>query len=73
MAREIALDAETTGFEPHLGHRLVELACAEIEDFIPTGRSFHAYIDPCRDVPAEAERVHGLPAAFLNGKRKLLG
>jgi DNA polymerase-3 subunit epsilon len=68
MAREIVLDTETTGFEPHLGHRLVELACLEIEDFVPTGRSFHTSIDPCRDMPAEAQRVHGLSAAFLTGK-----
>src|SRR6185369_17007289 len=68
MAREIVLDTETTGFEPHLGHRLVELACLEIEDFIPTGRSFHTYVDPCRDMPVEAERVHGLSADFLRGK-----
>ena len=70
MAREIVLDTETTGFEPHLGHRLVELACLEIEDFIPTGRSFHVYIDPERDMPPEAARVHGLSAAFLKGKPK---
>lgn len=70
MAREIVLDTETTGFEPHLGHRLVELACLEIEDFIPTGRSFHVYIDPERDMPPDAERVHGLSAAFLKGKPK---
>jgi DNA polymerase-3 subunit epsilon len=68
MAREIVLDTETTGFEPSMGHRLVELACLEIDDFIPTGRSFHIYIDPCRDMPAEAQRVHGLSAAFLKGK-----
>jgi len=68
MAREIVLDTETTGFEPSQGHRLVEIACLEIEDFIPTGRSFHRYIDPCRDMPIEAERVHGLSAAFLVGK-----
>jgi len=68
MAREIVLDTETTGFEPHTGHRLVEIACLEIEDFIPTGRSFHRYIDPCRDMPEEAEKVHGLSAAFLRGK-----
>jgi len=70
MAREIVLDTETTGFEPHLGHRLVELAALEIEDFIPTGRSFHVYIDPERDMPPDAERVHGLSAAFLKGKPK---
>jgi DNA polymerase-3 subunit epsilon len=70
MAREIVLDTETTGFEPAAGHRLVEIACLEIEDFIPTGRSFHVYIDPCRDMPIEAERVHGLSGAFLRGKPK---
>lgn len=70
MAREIVLDTETTGFEPHLGHRLVELAALEIEDFVPTGRSFHVYIDPERDMPPDAEKVHGLSAAFLKGKPK---
>ena len=70
MAREIVLDTETTGFEPREGHRLVELACLEIEDFIPTGRTFHCYIDPERDMPPEAEKVHGLSAAFLTGKPK---
>jgi DNA polymerase-3 subunit epsilon len=68
MAREIVLDTETTGFEPSQGHRLVEIACLEIEDFVPTGRHFHVYIDPCRDMPVEAERVHGLSSAFLSGK-----
>ncbi len=68
MAREIVLDTETTGFEPTMGHRMVELACLEIDDFVPTGRSFHVYIDPDRDMPIEAERVHGLSAAFLRGK-----
>lgn len=70
MAREIVLDTETTGFEPHLGHRLVELAALEIEDFIPTGKTFHVYIDPERDMPPEAEKVHGLSRAFLQGKPK---
>src|SRR3982751_3300936 len=68
MAREIVLDTETTGFEPSMGHRMVEIACLEIDDFVPTGRSFHTYIDPCRDMPPDAERVHGLSAAFLRGK-----
>lgn len=68
MAREIVLDTETTGFDPKTGDRLVELACLEIESFVPTGRSLHVYIDPCRDMPAEAEKVHGLSAAFLRGK-----
>lgn len=70
MAREIILDTETTGFEPHLGHRLVEIGCLEIEDFVPTGRHFHVYIDPERDMPPEAEKVHGLSSAFLKGKPK---
>ncbi|WP_304167670.1 DNA polymerase III subunit epsilon [Phenylobacterium aquaticum] len=70
MAREIVLDTETTGFEPQLGHRLVELAALEIEEFLPTGRTFHVYIDPERDMPPEAEKVHGLSAAFLKGKPK---
>jgi DNA polymerase III subunit epsilon len=68
MAREIVLDTETTGFDPWTGDRLVELACLEIEQFVPTGRSFHVYIDPCRDMPTEAERVHGLSTAFLRGQ-----
>jgi DNA polymerase-3 subunit epsilon len=70
MAREIVLDTETTGFEPAMGHRMVEIACLEIDDFVPTGRSFHTYIDPCRDMPPDAERVHGLSGAFLRGKPK---
>ncbi len=68
MAREIVLDTETTGFDPFSGDRLVELACLEIESYVPTGRSFHAYIDPKRDMPPEAEKVHGLSSAFLRGK-----
>lgn len=68
MAREIVLDTETTGFEPSQGHRMVEIACLEIDDFVPTGRSFHTYINPCRDMPPDAERVHGLSGAFLRGK-----
>ena len=70
MVRQIVLDTETTGFDPLNGDRLVEVACLEIQDLVPTGRSFHRYIDPCRDVPAGAEKVHGLSAAFLRGKPK---
>ena len=68
MGREIVLDTETTGFDPLTGDRLVELAALEIEQFVPTGRSFHVYIDPCRDMPLEAEKVHGLTTGFLKGK-----
>ncbi len=70
MVRQIVLDTETTGFDPNSGDRLVEVAALEIEDFVPTGRSFHRYIDPCRDMPAGAEKVHGLSTAFLRGKPK---
>lgn len=68
MPREIILDTETTGLDPRGGHRLIEIACVELDDLIPTGRSFHRYIDPERDIDTEAERVHGLTARFLTGK-----
>lgn len=68
MAREIVLDTETTGLDPRSGHRLVEIACVELEDFVPTGRSFHRYIHPERDIDPDAERVHGLSLAFLADK-----
>jgi DNA polymerase-3 subunit epsilon len=68
MAREIVLDTETTGLDPRTGHRLVEIACVELEDFLPTGRSFHRYVHPERESDPEAERVHGLTAAFLADK-----
>jgi len=68
MAREIILDTETTGFDPKTGDRLVEIGCIEVVDFMPTGRSFHEYCDPLRDMPAEAQKVHGLSSEFLTGK-----
>ncbi|MFI4936845.1 MAG: DNA polymerase III subunit epsilon [Caulobacterales bacterium] len=70
MAREIILDTETTGLDPMSGHRLIEIGCIELNDLIPTGRSFHRYLDPERDIEIEAERVHGLSASFLTGKPK---
>lgn len=66
--REIVLDTETTGFDPDEGHRLIEIGCVELHDYVPTGRVFHKYINPERDVPAEAVAVHGLTAAFLSDK-----
>ncbi len=66
--REIVLDTETTGFEPGDGHRIVEIGCVELEDHFPTGRTYHVYINPERDMPAEAEKVHGLSASFLADK-----
>jgi DNA polymerase-3 subunit epsilon len=68
MTREIVLDTETTGLSPRYGHRVIEIACVEIEDFVPTGRNFHAYVHPERDIDPEAERVHGISLAFLEGK-----
>lgn len=68
MTREICLDTETTGLDPKTGHRLIEIACIEIEDFIPTGRSFHRYINPDRDIDPDAERVHGISRASLLDK-----
>lgn len=66
--REIVLDTETTGLDPETGHRIVEVACLELLNHIPTGRHFQAYLNPERDMPREAEEVHGLTAAFLADK-----
>ena len=63
--REIVLDTETTGLDPNQGHRLVEIGCVELLNRIPTGATFHVYINPERDMPAEAFDVHGLSAEFL--------
>jgi DNA polymerase-3 subunit epsilon len=63
--REIVLDTETTGFDPAEGHRLVEIGCVELENHLPTGRVFHTYLNPMRDVPSDAVRVHGLTTEFL--------
>jgi DNA polymerase-3 subunit epsilon len=63
--REIVLDTETTGLDPVAGHRLVEIAGIELVNMIPTGREFHKYINPNRDMPEEAFRIHGLSADFL--------
>jgi DNA polymerase III subunit epsilon len=68
MAREIVLDTETTGLEHKQGHRLVELGCVELNDLLPTGRTFHRFIDPKREIDPDAERVHGISNAFLVGK-----
>jgi DNA polymerase-3 subunit epsilon len=66
--REIVFDTETTGLNPQEGHRLVEIGCVEIVNRVATGRTFHAYINPERDMPPEAERVHGLSVTFLSDK-----
>ena len=63
--REIVLDTETTGLDPNKGHRIVEVACIELVRHVPTGRKFHRYVNPERDMPDEALAVHGITAAFL--------
>lgn len=66
--REIIFDTETTGLDPKSGDRLVEIGCVEMVNRVPTGATFHGYFNPQRDMPAEAERVHGLSEAFLADK-----
>jgi DNA polymerase-3 subunit epsilon len=66
--REIVIDTETTGLDPDTGDRIVEIGAVELLNHMPTGRSFHAYINPQRDVPADAVAVHGLTAQFLADK-----
>jgi DNA polymerase III subunit epsilon len=66
--REIIFDTETTGLDPKSGDRLVEIGCIEMVNRVPTGETFHCYFNPDRDMPAEAERVHGLSISFLSDK-----
>jgi DNA polymerase-3 subunit epsilon len=66
--REIVIDTETTGLDPDTGDRIVEIGAVELLNHMPTGRSFHAYVNPQRDVPFEAVQVHGLTTQFLSDK-----
>jgi len=66
--REIIFDTETTGLDPKTGDRMVEIGCVEMIGRVETGRTFHAFFNPERDMPAEAEKVHGLSSAFLATK-----
>ena len=66
--REIVLDTETTGFEPTEGHRIVEIGAVELFNSLPTGRTYHQYINPQRLMPKEAFEVHGLGDDFLRDK-----
>lgn len=66
--RELVLDTETTGLDPKDNHRIIELACVELINYIPTGTYWHWYFNPQRDVPKAATDVHGLTAAFLADK-----
>jgi len=68
MLREIVLDTETTGLDAAAGDRLIEIGCVEIVNRIPTGREFHRYLNPERDLHRDAVDVHGLTAEFLKDK-----
>ena len=66
--RQIVLDTETTGLEPRLGHRIIEIGCVEVVDRRLTGNSYHQYINPEREIDEGAEEVHGISTAFLADK-----
>jgi len=68
MSRSVLFDTETTGLEPHLGHRVIEVAALELVNELPTGRFFHALINPERDIPEDASRIHGFTSLHLAGK-----
>ncbi|GGF06427.1 DNA polymerase III subunit epsilon [Stappia taiwanensis] len=68
MTREISFDTETTGLNPRGGDRLVEIGGVELINHVPTGRSYHVYLNPERDMPIEAFNVHGLSEEFLADK-----
>jgi DNA polymerase III subunit epsilon len=70
--REIIFDTETTGLNPATGDRVVEIGCIEMFNRVETGRHFHAYFNPERAMPAEAEAVHGLSGVFLSGQPRFL-
>jgi DNA polymerase-3 subunit epsilon len=66
--RQIVLDTETTGLDPASGDRVIEVAAIELYNFMPTGQTFHALVDPQRDIPEDATRIHGFTAEMLRGK-----
>ncbi len=70
--REIVFDTETTGLNPGGGDRIVEIGCIEIYNRVETGRSFHAYFNPDRDIPFDAQEVHGLTNLFLSDKPRFV-
>jgi DNA polymerase-3 subunit epsilon len=63
--REIVLDTETTGLDPAEGHRIIEIGCVELINYVPTGRVYQTYINPERDVPSEASAISGIKTDFL--------
>ena len=68
--KEIILDTETTGLDIRDGHRIVEIGCLEIENFIPTKKTFHCYLNPERKVSEQAFKVHGYSDEFLSKQKK---
>jgi DNA polymerase-3 subunit epsilon len=68
MKREIILDTETTGMDPAKGDKIIEIGCIEVMNLMPTGRTFHHYINPERDIPADATAVHGITLAMVQNK-----
>lgn len=66
--REIVLDTETTGLDPNDGHRVIEIGCVELIDHFPTGKTFQRYLNPERDMPPDAQRIHGITTEFLRDK-----
>ena len=72
MTRSILFDTETTGLDPLNGDRIIEIAALELEHDLPTGRQFHRLIDPERDIPEEAARVHGFTSGDLVGKPRFI-
>lgn len=66
--REITFDTETTGIDPNSGHRIIEIGCVELIDKVRTGKFYHVYINPQRDVPKSSTDVHGLTLGFLSDK-----
>lgn len=66
--REIVLDTETTGFDPGSGDRIVEIGCVELFNHLATGKTYHQYVNPQRDMPEDAFKVHGISSDFLRDK-----
>jgi DNA polymerase-3 subunit epsilon len=73
MTRSVLFDTETTGLDPLTGDRVIEIAALELENDLPTGRHFHCLVDPERDIPPEATRVHGILSIHLLGKPTFSG
>ena len=66
--REIVLDTETTGLKYQEGDKILEIGCVELKNRLPTGREFHCYLDPERDIPEASREIHGIDEAFVKGK-----